>query len=268
MLMHSPFDILAGHYDADFTRSAIGQLQRKQVWQLLDQVLAVRTKPLEILEINCGTGEDALHIAGLGHSIIATDASEEMIEKAMQKAALRSDTATFLVCPFDNLQSCFPDKRFDLVVSDFGGLNCADEAALKKLGSELYTLLKPGGQLFLVVMGRNCLWEMLYFSWKGKLKSAFRRQRRSVMFEAGSASMPVFYYSPEELRKIFGRYYVPVQCRPIGLFVPPSYLEKPFSHRPNFLRWLGSLEQKWNKYPALSNMADHFCIIFKKREAV
>jgi ubiquinone/menaquinone biosynthesis C-methylase UbiE len=85
MLTQSPFDILAETYDADFTQSQIGKLQRERVWKFLQAILQTLGRPLKILEINCGTGEDALRLAAMGHNIVATDASEIMIEKAQQK---------------------------------------------------------------------------------------------------------------------------------------------------------------------------------------
>src|SRR5687768_6985931 len=125
MLMHSPFDTMADTYDADFTHTAIGQLQRKQVWQFLSPVLNMYQKPLRILEINCGTGEDAVELSRAGHQVTATDGSAIMVERAREKADLLSENGiVFKVCAFDQLNQQFPDQKFDLVISNFGGLNC------------------------------------------------------------------------------------------------------------------------------------------------
>jgi ubiquinone/menaquinone biosynthesis C-methylase UbiE len=265
--MSSPFDILAENYDRDFTSTAIGQLQRKQVWTLLYQVLNTYHKPARILEINCGTGEDALQLAKLGHSVVATDASEVMIKKATQKAALSAAGIQFLVCPFEDLSRHFSEERFDLVISNFGGLNCISETALTRLSEELSAMLCPEGKLFMVVMSRSCLWETLYHSLKGNINTAFRRQRRSVVFRAGTFSMPVYYYSPRVLKRIFAHSYQHLRTRAVGFFVPPSYLEQQFLNRKHWLSWLSSLEQKWNRYAVLAGFADHFCIMFEKKES-
>jgi len=53
-------DHVATQYDADFTHSQIGRLQRASVWHYLEKRFA-KQKNLSILELNCGTGEDALH---------------------------------------------------------------------------------------------------------------------------------------------------------------------------------------------------------------
>ena len=82
--MTQEFDIAAVSYDNDFTQSHTGRLQREQVWKYLDQRLKTK-KNLHILELNCGTGEDALHLAQSGHVVTATDISDEMLAQAKNK---------------------------------------------------------------------------------------------------------------------------------------------------------------------------------------
>lgn len=264
--MHSPFDIMAETYDSDFTHTAIGRLQRKQVWESIRPVLNSYQEALKILEINCGTGEDALELSRSGHQVIATDASEAMIEKARQKASLLGETAvTFHVCAFDQLKDRFAGEQFDLVISNFGGLNCIDQKQLEKLSTQLFGLLTEHGRLFFVIMGSSCLWEILYYLFKLRPAAAFRRKRNAVSFQSAGGAIPVFYHSPRNLRKIFNPLYRYCSSKPVGLFIPPSYLEKQFQKRQKWLRNLSRLEKKFSRYPALSNLADHYCIIFQKK---
>ena len=260
----SPFDILASTYDVDFTDSNIGRLQRERVWSFLQALLNVK-QSLKILEINCGTGEDALRMASLGHRVIASDASAAMIEKAKEKSAsCHIDLPVeFVVCSFGELSTLFVNEQFDLVFSNFGGLNCIDQPALKQLNKDLSSLIKPGGHLFFVIMGRCCLWEIFYFGIKGKLRTALRKFKKSVNFTVNGTTMPVHYYSPAGIRKIFTTSFSFLQQHPVGLFIPPSYLEKEFELRPRFLDRLNKLE-KGSGYSFLSLFADHYCINFKK----
>ena len=82
------FDTLAAEYDLQFTTSLVGREQRRCTRKWLSRVVAGQNK-LQILEINCGTGEDALWLSKMGHEVIATDQSPAMIAKAKQKAALQ-----------------------------------------------------------------------------------------------------------------------------------------------------------------------------------
>ena len=76
--------------------------------------------------------------------------------------------------------------------------------------------------------------------------------------------MPVFYYSPKNLKKLFQSEFKPVQTYPVGLFIPPSYLEKQFLNRRHWLNRLEHWEEVWGKYSMLSSFADHFCIVLKR----
>lgn len=269
MLVQPPFDILAETYDADFTQSQIGKLQRKRVWKFLNGVLQIYNRPLKILEINCGTGEDALKLAILGHTVIATDASKVMIEKAQQKleaSNISSDQIQFLQCSFSELKQNFQNKKFDLVFSNFGGINCIDETEIVKLSNDLFSMIDPNGYLFLTVMSRSCLWEIFYYVLKGKWNTAFRRQKKSVRFNVNGSSMPVYYYSPDELKKLFQLKFKHVKTYPVGLFIPPSYLEKPFLNRRHWLNKLNGWEEKLSKYSMFSSLADHYCIILKRHK--
>jgi len=262
MLAASPFDKLAETYDHDFTRSLIGQAQRKRVWKFLLPLLTDIDRPLNILEINCGTGEDALRLASLGHNVIATDASEAMITKAKAKAGITKGVQ-FYACAFDQLKNSFRGQKFDLVFSNFGGLNCIDKNALVKLGDELGSMLRSDGKLFVVVMGRCCVREIVHFGIRGKLKTAFRRFKQNTNFFVNGNSMRVYYYSPAELKALFGPVFMLLQKQPIGLFIPPSYLEERFTGDEIKLERLEKKEDKFGS-SSLSSFADHYCAIFRK----
>jgi hypothetical protein len=169
----------------------------------------------------------------------------------------------FMQCPFNELPAYFEGRQFDLVYSNFGGLNCIGEKEVLQLSRNLSRLMAPGGQLFLVVMSRFCLWEILYYTAKGKLGAAFRRRKKSIPFEVGAVSMPVVYYSPGQLKKLFRPHFIYQQSKPVGLFIPPGYLESHFLNRRHWLNRLDRWERTWGKYQSLSPLADHFCITFK-----
>jgi SAM-dependent methyltransferase len=80
----SPFDELASGYDDTFTRGAIGALLRRPLWRRLDAAFAPGSR---VLELGCGTGEDAVHLGRRGVRVLATDASPGMVAAARRKVA-------------------------------------------------------------------------------------------------------------------------------------------------------------------------------------
>src|SRR4051812_48570299 len=93
--MTAAFDNSAATYDEDFTNTSIGGLQRNKVWDYLLKTFH-SSFPSNILELNCGTGEDAIFFAEHGSKVLATDVSREMLNTAtikfQQKSFLQSIT--------------------------------------------------------------------------------------------------------------------------------------------------------------------------------
>lgn len=252
------FDAYAASYDSDFTHAAIGRLQRREVWHYLKPLITA--KSLKILEINCGTGEDAIQLSQMGHQVTATDASVEMIRVCKAK---QREEVTFLEADFLTLPSVLADAQFDLIFSNFGGLNCVDSGQTSRIAATLQELLRPNGFLFVVYMSSACWWERFYFRYKGEGEKAKRRQQqgpvKAIVLEE---EIDIWYYSPRQLENLFAPYFQVQSVHPIGLFVPPSYLEDIFVKRPRILRWLYRLDQLFTN-PRWANSADHFAMIFQ-----
>lgn len=263
--MAAPFDHIATTYDAHFTRSVIGQLQRKQVWSYLEKITP-ELNGLEILELNCGTGEDAILFSEKGFNIVATDVSEEMLKLTTQKANQFSmqNKITSHYLDLDSVDETVFDKKFDLIFSNFGGLNCIRSESMQKLMRKIPKLLSPQGRFVGVIMPKFCLWESLYFLFKLKLFSVFRRwTSKEVKADLQGATIKTWYYWPRQIKKWTKNDFECISIRPIGIALPPSYLENFLIKRPRFLRRLDRLEKKLNRFPILAGMADHYLIDLK-----
>ena len=64
------FDELASTYDATFTDTIVGKALRETVWARLEQTFRSSRR---VLELGCGTGEDAVRLASSGIRVVATD---------------------------------------------------------------------------------------------------------------------------------------------------------------------------------------------------
>lgn len=152
---HFAFDALAADYDRQFTHSRIGTLMRQAVWRRLD----LRFHPGQrVLELNCGTGEDAVHLGQRGVCVLATDRSPAMVERTRRKVAQAGLSTTVQVqqLALENLQA-LDAPPFDGALSNFGGLNCV--ADLAGVGRALGARLRAGALAFLCVMGPLVPWE-------------------------------------------------------------------------------------------------------------
>jgi hypothetical protein len=163
----------------------------------------------------------------------------------------------------DSFDDTLFQKKFDLVFSNFGGLNCINPEALQKLFDKIPSILSPEGRFVAVIMPKFCLWESVYFFLKFQFSNIFRRWTKKSV-DAGLEGMQVktWYYSPSQI-KAWSPKFSAVKSKPIGLALPPSYLQKFFSKHKRFLIRLNSLEKKLNTWSSLSGMADHYLIDLK-----
>lgn len=260
--MAVPFDHIASSYDSLFSKTAIGQLQRKRVWSYVESIIP-QLKGFEMLELNCGTGEDALLFGERGFNIVATDISEEML-KVTQKKAQQFSMQHRISSHYLDLESfneTLFDKKFDLVFSNFGGLNCINPESLKKLLQSLPLILKPGGRFIGVIMPKFCVWEMVYFLLRLQVRKAFRRLTSGeVITNLHGVTMKTWYYHPSQLQTWSREKFRLISVRPVGVALPPSYLEKFFSLKKRWLLRLNSIEKKLSGTALLSGMSDHFVI--------
>ncbi|HUM46703.1 MAG TPA: class I SAM-dependent methyltransferase [Chitinophagales bacterium] len=260
----SPFDQVAEHYDIAFSESPVGLLQRERVHQFLSA--AVSGKSLNILEMNCGTGQDAIWLAEKGHQVTATDASGRMVEVVIGKIKNRSLELQIeaLQISFKGIKRQFPPSSYDLIFSDFGGLNCIPKDELQLLLDDAASLLKPHGKFIAVIMGRKCLWERSYFLLKGKPGDAFRRNKvEPVKATIGNEIQQTWYYSPKEVAALSSANFKTNKIRPVGIAIPPSYLNPFFIQRKILLSALNKLERMFS-ISIFSNYADHFYIELQK----
>lgn len=260
--MQQAFDTVAEEYDASFTYSIIGKTQRENVWSYLEKTLS-NHKNLDVLELNCGTGEDALWFAKRGHTVLATDISEKMLEITKGKINEAGLFSTIQTKQIDirKIDSAGIKEKFDLIFSNFGGMNCISFKEMEKLPSEVKKLLKPNGQLIMVVMPAFCLWETIYFILKLKFKKAFRRlSNEEIITKFNDTEIKTFYFSPARIKKLFKKHFEVLSIKPIGFFIPPSYLDNFFSSRQKMINTLGKLEQAVNRFSYFAGSSDHFLI--------
>lgn len=266
--MQHAFDTIATGYDASFTHSLIGTAQREIVLRYLEKSLLQQVK-LNILELNSGTGEDALWFAKIGHKVLATDISEKMIGIIKEKIDVIDLSSQIQTMKLDirEIQKTNFEERFDLIFSNFGGMNCISLNEMKSLPDALTKLLKPNGRLIMVIMPKYCFWETKYFLLKFNLKKAFRRYSdNGTTAKLNGKELKTFYYIPDQIKKIFKKYFNVITVKPVGFFIPPSYLEKFFESKKRIFNLLKGSENLITNQSYLAGFSDHYLIDFQVKE--
>ena len=253
------FDQCASSYDELFTRSIIGRAQRNQVWPQLLQAFKPGSR---ILELSCGTGDDACFLAEHGSTVLACDASPRMLAVAGRCAENRNlrSRVEFLPLANEKLGQLSPRTLFDGAFSNFSGLNCI--ADLKPVATNLARLLKAGARLLLCVWNRVCPVEIFWYLFRWKPSKAFRRLPGASTATLGGTTIPVFYPTVRSIRTAFSPWFSLQSRRAIGLFVPPSYAEAWARSHPDILRKCEQLDRACSSWPVFRSLGDHVLLEF------
>ena len=248
----SPFDELANDYDRAFTRSAVGGVLRAMIWERLPRVFPSGG---QILELGCGTGEDAVWLARAGYRVVATDASPEMIRIARLKAISAGVAASieFHCMPMEAIHTLPAGRTFDGVFSNFGAVNCV--ADIPRLSRSLARRLVPGAPLMFVVMGRYVPWEWGWYLARGDRRRAFRR-----LNPAGTPwrGMQIHYPTPAQLERDLAPAFITQRRAALGFALPPSYASGWLDGAHRTLALLTQIERATRRFTAA--LADHYVL--------
>jgi len=100
-----------------------------------------------VLDVGCGTGENALFLAACGFEVVGVDAVEAAVEAARRKALARGLEAEFLV--HDALALEGLGRRFATVV-DSGLFHTFDDRERRRFVTSLAAALTLGGHYFVL----------------------------------------------------------------------------------------------------------------------
>lgn len=250
-------------FDNLYSGNAIIQYKRQRV---REHVLQYIKPGSAILELNSGTGEDAIWFAQQGHQVHATDISAGMQQQLLQKvsaAGLGTIISTEQIS-FTALQHLQVQKQFDYVFSNFAGLNCTGE--LEKVLHSFNAVLKPGGVVTMVILPKFCLWEFLLL-FKAQFKTAFRRlfARNGSKAHIEGEYFTCWYYNPSFVIKQLHKNFDLLDVEGLCTIVPPSYMEGFAAKYPRCIGFLKRMENKYSKSRPWKFMGDYYIISLRKK---
>lgn len=231
-----------------------------------DHLLQYLQPGSHILELNAGTGDDAVFFAAKGHYVHATDIAAGMQQKLREKVNTMelTDHVSNELCSYTNLDNLQNKGPYDCIFSNFAGLNCTPD--LDIVLNSFDSLLKPGGIVTLVILPEFCLWETLLVC-KGKFKTATRRffSKKGRKANIDGATFRCWYYSPSFISEKLKRNFSVTALEGLCSIVPPSYIEGFAEKYPKAFSWLAKQEDSLkNKWP-WKYIGDYFIITLRKQ---
>ena len=196
-----------------------------------------------ILELNAGTGIDAIALAQRGYYVHATDIAPGMLQRLrgkVQQLGLEKQV-TVQQCSFTELAQV-QGAPFDAVFSDLGGLNCVPD--LSTIIRDLTKVLRPGGVVTWVLMPRVCLWEMAEI-FRGNPRLAFRRfSPHGVDSRLEGLRFPVYYFTPRQVLDWFGADYERLALEGLSVITPTAESKNLAVRYPQLYRRLSWLDDR------------------------
>ena len=256
------FDAAAPVYDNEYENL----VAIKRIRLITSRVIRQYFAPGDVLlELNCGTGTDALHLGRHGIHVLATDFSPMMIHEAQKKIAdqqLKKFVSTQILSYLDLKNLC--DRVFDGAYSNLGGLNCTNE--LYTVARDLAVLIKPGGYFVAIVMSDLALWEMGAFLTRGKWRKALRRRNPyGCLADFHGGKVRTYYYSPKNFMAQFSEFFKPVEIMGLNIFTPPPNSTRAYKSLGGLAHILEKLDDVLAHLYPFYRLGDHFLIVLKRK---
>ena len=250
------FSRQSNHYDEVEKDNLVLQWMREQV---RNHALSYVQTGQHILELNAGTGLDAVFFANNGCRVHAIDISEGMLNQLRKKVDLLKlhHRITVQKCSLTELEN-INHSQFDFIFSNFGGLNCVPDLTL--VTKSISRLLKPGGFVTIVIMPKFCPWELALI-FRGKFKTAFRRLRQNgALAQIEGVQFMAYYFSPRQVIRAFGQEFKIINLQGLASISPPPYMEKFPKRYPRLYRTLTAFDQLFSRITPFNKWADHFIL--------
>jgi SAM-dependent methyltransferase len=256
-LSQAYWNAAAETYKQAFTGTLVGSMWREAVWRQLD---AAFQSGSYVLELNCGTGIDAIHLAHRGVAVLGCDISSRMIELARQNAVGTGveELLDFRVLATEQLATLQDGTIFDGAFSNFSGLNCVqDLAAVRR---SLACRLRPGSRVLLCMLGRFGVWQKLWHLAHGNWNHVFRSAKSTDV----EGAIQVQYPSRKQIVALFSPDFKLHRWKGIGIAVPPAYMEHWAVRFPQLTQCLNHIDSLIGSVPMLRNLGGCILLEFER----
>jgi ubiquinone/menaquinone biosynthesis C-methylase UbiE len=185
-----------------------------------DHIQSVMPPGGYLLELNAGTGQDAVALVERGFRVHATDIAPGMLAQIEEKVSRYGleGKLTYKYCSFTQLDQV-TEGPFDGIYSNSGGLNCI--ADLTAVTRGLPALLRPGARVTWVIMPKICPWELVV-SAKDFRVGTRRLHRHGIMAHVEGVYFRTYYFTARQVRQAFGPRFRQVKLEGLSVFTPTA----------------------------------------------
>lgn len=255
------FSRTAEKYDAFARNHPHQDRMRRKVYAHLERFVPPGAR---ILELNAGTGTDAVELARRGYTVHATDIAPGMLARARDKVQRLGlgHRVTIQECSFTHLAD-IRGAPYEAIFSNLGGLNCISDLA--PVVRQLPAVLKPGGLVTWVLMPPVCLWELAEIL-RGQPRIAFRRfAKNGTRAHLEGLYFTVYYFTPRQVVAWFGPAYECLAIEGLSVMTPTAESKRFARRHPRLYRALAWLDDRLSLRPPWWGWGDFFILTMRHR---
>lgn len=235
---------------------------REKVYAHINRHILVGSR---ILELNAGTGIDAVALAQHGYYVHATDIAPGMLARVREKVVQLGlgKRVSVQECSFTDLDQ-IEGAPFDAVFSNLGGLNCIPD--LSPVIAQLPRVLRPGGIITWVLMPPVCLWELAEV-FRGNFRLAFRRlSQDGARSHLEGLYFNVYYYPPRHVLEWFGPDYTRLELEGLSVITPTAESKNLAKRFPRLYNFLARLDDVLSSRPPWWGWGDFYILSMKYKQ--
>jgi len=216
------YDQTASSYDLVEGTNAISERVRRAT---LNTALRSFRRGDRILELGCGTGRDAVAMAGAGIRVVATDVSQQMIQATALRAQHEGLEDLVTVRKLPAAEAAQRGAPFDGVYSNGAVLNL--EPDLDSVARGLGETVRPGGTAILTAANRVSLFELVVYPLALRPRKAFRKLGSTVPIPISREGIgkryvvPARFLTPREFCAPFAEHFDLKSLRSLQAITPP-----------------------------------------------
>ena len=223
--------------------------------RVYDHVLRFLQPGDRILELNAGTGADAVYFARRGYTVHAIDISPGMLAVIAAKIDRYrlGDALTVQACSFTELDRV-RGGPFQIVYSNFGGLNCIPDLA--QVARPLPLVLARRVRVTWVIRPAVCPWELVHV-FRGRLKlAAGRLHRPGILAQVEGVRFMTYYFSSRQILGSLGSDFHLEALEGLSVFTPTADYKEFAQRFPRVYGLLARLDDRFSRLPPFNRWGD------------
>jgi SAM-dependent methyltransferase len=254
------WDRYALDYEKLLVNDTVYYLTKEVMHRIVERELKGKTGELNVLDINCGTGNDFPFFFERNFKVTACDGSKGMLNKAHENYEdyIKNGRLKLLLGLSEEMtKDTFPAGQFDLIFSITGGFSYIDDKQLTKINEVLKTFLKPDGLMIVAHLNHFCLPEMLYRLLR--FKNPFYRNKKQLSISIKDTPFTMYLRGGKQLKECYASSFSKIKLFPLLAATPPYQS----NYRPGkkLIQFHRSLEYQLSKSSFFSGIADQIVVV-------